>query len=425
MSLTGSAQAIQERVAAQAQAAKVAARQLALKTTGAKNAALELMAASLIKRQNEILQANAQDVNRVSAAGAAKSFIDRLTLTPARIQSIADGVCAVMALPDPIGVTQEHWQLRNGMLVERRSVPLGVIAMIYEARPNVTVDAAALALKTSNAVVLRGSADALESNRAIVAALREGLRTSEVPEEAIQLIDIVEHESVDYLIRMRDAIDLVIPRGGAKLIQAVVESSVVPVIETGVGNCHVYVDKAAQQAMATTIVVNAKTQRPSVCNAAESLLVHKDIAQQWLPQAIKALQERSVEIRGCERTCQLVPGIESASEQDWATEYLDLIMAVKIVDDVQEAIEHIARYGTRHTESIITENKETAALFLAQVDAAAVYHNASTRLTDGFVFGFGAEIGISTQKMHARGPMGLQALTSYKYVGHGSGQIIE
>lgn len=421
---TDTAQALKERVTLQAQAAKVAARELALKTTEAKNAALELMAASLVTCQNEILQANAQDVSRASAAGAAKSFIDRLTLTPARIQSIADGVRAVMALPDPIGVTQERWQLHNGVLVERRSVPLGVIAMIYEARPNVTVDAAALALKTSNAVVLRGSADALESNRAIVAALRESLRTSEVSPEAIQLIESAEHASVEYLIRMRDAIDLVIPRGGARLIQTVVESSVVPVIETGVGNCHVYVDAAAQPEMATKITINAKTQRPSVCNAAETLLVHKDIAPQWLPQAITALQERGVEIRGCARTRQLVFDIESASEQDWETEYLELIMAVKIVDDVQEAIAHIARYGTRHTESILTENEETAALFLAQVDAAVVYHNASTRLTDGFVFGFGAEIGISTQKMHARGPMGLQALTSYKYVGHGSGQVI-
>ncbi|EFH82400.1 glutamate-5-semialdehyde dehydrogenase [Ktedonobacter racemifer] len=422
---TDTAQVLKEQVATQAQAAKIAARELARKTSEEKNAALELMAASLVASKHEILQANAQDVSRVSATGAAKSFIDRLTLTPARIQSIADGVRAVMALPDPIGVTQERWQLRNGVLVERRSVPLGVIAMIYEARPNVTVDAATLALKTSNAVVLRGSADALESNRAIVVALREGLRASEVPAEAIQLIESVEHESVEYLIRMRDAIDLVIPRGGARLIQAVVESSVVPVIETGVGNCHVYVDVDAQPEMATKIVINAKTQRPSVCNAAETLLVHTDVAPQWLPQALKALQERGVEIRGCARTCQLVPDIESASEQDWGTEYLELIMAVKIVDDVQEAIEHIARYGTRHTESIITENEETAALFLEQVDAAVVYHNASTRLTDGFVFGFGAEIGISTQKMHARGPMGLQALTSYKYVGHGSGQVIE
>lgn len=422
---TDIAQVLKEQVATQAQAAKIAARELARKTSEEKNAALELMAASLVASQHEILQANAQDVSRVSATGAAKSFIDRLTLTPARIQSIADGVRAVMALPDPIGVTQERWQLRNGVLVERRSVPLGVIAMIYEARPNVTVDAATLALKTSNAVVLRGSADALESNRAIVAALREGLRASEVSAEAIQLIESVEHESVEYLIRMRDAIDLVIPRGGARLIQVVVESSVVPVIETGVGNCHVYVDVDAQPEMATKIVINAKTQRPSVCNAAETLLIHTDVAPQWLPQALKALQERGVEIRGCARTCQLVPDIESASEQDWGTEYLELIMAVKIVEDVQEAIAHIAQYGTRHTESIITENKETAALFLDQVDAAVVYHNASTRLTDGFVFGFGAEIGISTQKMHARGPMGLQALTSYKYVGHGSGQVIE
>src|SRR5579859_429808 len=414
-----------EQLSRQTRAAKIAARILASKSTEAKNQALEHMAEMLLLRQADILSANERDVAQAAARGSTKSFLDRLTLTPARIQTIAESVRAIVDLPDPIGKVLDRWQLHNGLMMEKRSVPLGVIAMIYEARPNVTVDAAALTLKTGNAVVLRGSADALASNRAITVALREGLRAAAFPEDAVQLVEAVEHEAVDLLVRMNETVDLVIPRGGAQLIRSVVEKSTVPVIETGVGNCHVYVDAEADEQMAWDIIVNAKTQRPSVCNAAETLLVHADIAPRWLPQAIQQLQERGVAIQGCERTRQLVQGITAAQESDWSTEYLDLILAVKVVADVHEAIEHIETYGSRHSESIITRNAETAALFLQQVDAAADYHNASTRLTDGFVFGFGAEIGISTQKLHARGPMGLQALTSYKYVGYGNGQIIQ
>jgi len=417
-----------EQLLRQTRAAKTAARILANQSAEAKKLALAKMAEMLLLRQADILSANAGDVaqaaERRGQQGSTKSFIDRLTLTPARLQTIAESVRTIAELADPIGETLDRWQLRNGMQMEKRCVPLGVIAMIYEARPNVTVDAAALTLKTGNAVVLRGSADALASNRAITAALREGLRAAAFPEDAVQLVEAVEHEAVDLLVRMNETVDLVIPRGGAQLIRTVVEKSTVPVIETGVGNCHVYVDAEADEQMAWDITVNAKTQRPSVCNSTETLLVHEAIASRWLPQAIERLRERGVEIHGCERTRQLVPDVVAAQESDWSTEYLDLKLAVKIVDSVQEAIEHIEHYGSHHTESIVTRNEETAARFLRQVDSAAVYHNASTRLTDGFVFGFGAEIGISTQKLHARGPMGLQALTSYKYVGHGNGQLI-
>jgi glutamate-5-semialdehyde dehydrogenase len=424
MSSTKSRSNLYEKLSKQTRTAKAAARLLRNMSSVAKNEALKQMAVQLLLRQEEILSANARDAERAASRGATKGFLDRLSLTPTRIQSMATGIQAIVGLSDPIGEIHDRWQLSNGTIMEKVSVPLGVIAMIYEARPNVTVDAAALAIKTGNAIVLRGSADALASNIAITDALREGLHLSQFPEDAVQLIDAIEHEAVDILVCMKESIDLVIPRGGASLISSVVEKSTVPVIETGVGNCHVYVDAEADPEMSTSITLNAKTQRPSVCNATETLLVHEQIAPAWLPQMIQLLQAHGVEIRGCDRTCQLVNGITSATESDWRTEYLDLTLAIKIVANTLEAIEHIEKYGTRHTESIVTRNAETAALFLQSVDAAAVYHNASTRLTDGFVFGFGAEIGISTQKLHARGPMGLQALTGYKYVGHGSGQII-
>ncbi|GCE16176.1 glutamate-5-semialdehyde dehydrogenase [Tengunoibacter tsumagoiensis] len=412
---------------AQTRLAQHASRLLANASSDSKNAALQQMAIQLLRHESLILEANALDIEQATARGMKQNLLDRLTLTPARLQTIAAGVEAVVALPDPIGVTLASWQLSNGMQMEKRSVPLGVIVMIYEARPNVTVDAASLTIKTGNAVVLRGSSDALRTNRAITKALREALQHSHLPIDAIQLVEFTEHEAVDYLVRMNETVDLVIPRGGAGLIQSVLQKSTVPVIETGVGNCHVYVDSEADPEMATRITLNAKTQRPSVCNSTETLLVHEKIAPDWLPQMLTHLHEHGVELHGCERTRALAPqlAIIPANQDDWATEYLDLKLAVKIVADVEEAIEHITNYGTRHTESIVTRSEETAALFLQRIDATAVYHNASTRLTDGFVYGFGAEIGISTQKLHARGPMGLQALTSYKYIGYGNGQIVQ
>jgi glutamate-5-semialdehyde dehydrogenase len=412
-----------ERIDKQLASARLAARVLATKSTEEKNKALDLMTDMLLQRQDVILTANSIDVEQAVSRNMAKSFIDRLTLTPARIQDIAQGLQSIRCQDDPVGKTLEQWQLSNGLLIEKRSVPLGVIAIIYEARPNVTADAAALALKTSNVVILRGSADALLSNRAITEALRQGLRLGDFPIDAIQLVDVVEHEAVNYLVRQKDWLDLVIPRGGPALIRAVVEQSLVPIIETGIGNCHIYVDYSADLEMATNLILNAKMQRPSVCNAVETLLVHEAIAPQWFPTILPLLRGHGVEIRGCEKTQAMFPDILHAQESDWSTEFLDLILAVKVVPGLQDAIEHIEKYGTRHTETIVTKDRYSAEQFQKQVDAAAVFHNASSRLTDGFVFGFGAEIGISTQKLHARGPVGLKDLTSYKYIGHGHGQI--
>lgn len=412
-----------ERIDRQLSLARQAARILLTKSTEEKNRALEAMADMLLQRQECILAANSIDIERAVSLNAAQSFIERLTLTPARIQEMAQGLQEIRGLDDPIGKKLEQWQLNNGVMMEKRTVPLGVVAMIYEARPNVTVDAAGLSLKTSNAVILRGSVDALTSNRAITEALRQGLRLGAFPMDAIQLVDVVEHEAVSYLVRQKDRLDLVIPRGGAALIRSVAEQSLVPMIETGLGNCHIYVDRYADLEMASSLTVNAKTQRPSVCNAMETLLVHEAVASSWLPVVLPLLRARGVEIRGCEYTQALCTDVVPAQESDWSTEFLDLILAVKVVPDLQAAIEHIEHYGTRHTETIVTEDLDSARQFQEQVDAAAVFHNASTRLTDGSVFGFGAEIGISTQKLHARGPMGLKDLTSYKYVGHGAGQI--
>ncbi|MDI9259649.1 glutamate-5-semialdehyde dehydrogenase [Alicyclobacillus sendaiensis] len=418
-----------ESVRATLQAAQTAKRRLATAPTRVKNEALLHMADAIWARRSEILAANAADVDAAVRDGQPAARVDRLKLDEARLEQIIEGVREVEALPDPVGEEVERILRPNGLDIRKVRVPMGVIAMIYEARPNVTVDAAALAVKTGNVAVLRGGREALRSNQALVAAIHDGLRQAGLPEAAVSLVAHTDRDAVDVLIRARGLVDLAIPRGGAGLIRRVVENAAVPVIETGVGNCHVYVDRAANPEMATRIVVNAKTQRPSVCNAAETLLVHAEMAERWLPDAARALVARGVELRACPRAMDVLQraGISAvpAQEADWETEYLDLILAVRVVDTLEDAIAHIERYGTQHSEVIVTEDEDAARVFLASVDAAAVYHNASSRFTDGFEFGFGAEIGISTQKMHARGPMGLRELTSYKYVVYGHGQVRE
>lgn len=415
---------LQEVVLGKAQAAKRAARTLGVISTAEKNKALIHVAGSLWTHRESIFRANAEDVRNARNNGVPETRIDRLVITEKRLQEMIEGLQQIVELEDPVGETLETLHRPNGLFIEKVRVPFGVIAMIYESRPNVTVDAAGLALKTGNAVVLRGGSEALFSNMALVKALREGLAGTQIPIEAIQMIERTEREAVDLLIRAKEVVDLAIPRGGAGLIQRVITNALVPVIETGVGNCHVYVDRAADFDKATKIVLNAKTQRPSVCNAIETLLVHEEVAEHWLPGILSALQEREVAVRGCGKTQKIV-GIPLATEEDYATEFLDLILAIKIVTNVEEAISHIEKYGTKHSEAIVTEDEEAAEMFLTRVDAATVYHNASTRFTDGFQFGFGAEIGISTQKLHARGPMGLRELTSYKYIVRGTGQIRE
>jgi glutamate-5-semialdehyde dehydrogenase len=426
---------VEEYIKAKGQKAKEAARELYLLQTAKKNEALRSMAEAIRENQSAILQANAADIDDARRAGQPEGRIDRLLLSEKRLADMLVGLRQIAELPDPVGERLERIERPDGLVIENVRVPLGVIGIIYESRPNVTVDAASLTLKTGNAVILRGGKEALRTNQALVAALRTGLERVGINPDAVQFIDRIERETVDSLIRMRGYIDLVIPRGGAGLIRRVVEHATVPVVETGVGNCHVYVDAEADLEKATSIVLNAKTQRPSVCNAMETLLVHQAVATRWLPEIVDRLRAKGVQIRGCERTievlesasvisrCTLPDWFRPATEEDWETEYLDLILAVKVVESFAEAVRHIYRYTTFHSEAIITENQATANRFLEQIDAAAVYHNASTRFTDGFEFGFGAEIGISTQKLHARGPMGLKELTSSKYVIRGNGHI--
>lgn len=424
------ADGLKEYVHEKLRAAKKASRALASASSAMRFQALQQMAEGLWEHREAILDANTHDVNAAREAGQPASRIDRLSLTEERIQQMIDGIKAVAALPDRIGEVMETLRRPNGLVIEKVRVPMGVIAMVYESRPNVTADAAALCIKTGNAVVLRGGSDALHSNSALVKALQDGLRRSDVPETSVQFIDVVDRDSVDVLIQAKGLVDLAIPRGGDRLIQRVVENARVPVIETGVGNCHVYVDKSADQEKAIRIVVNAKTNRPSVCNAAETLLVHKSLAESLLPKAASELLKLGVKLHVCPRSLAALSSLHlhadevvPAAEDDWTREYLNLELAVKVVDNLEDAIEHINTYGTRHSEAIVTEDHAAAKMFLEEVDAAAVYHNASTRFTDGFEFGFGAEIGISTQKLHARGPMGLNEMTSYKYVVHGDGQI--
>ncbi len=403
--------------------AKQAAAVLRTASTARKNAALTAIAARLEADTEAILAANAEDLARARENGMRESLIDRLTLTADRIRGMADGVREVAALADPIGEIVDGYCRPNGLRIQKTRVPLGVAGIIYEARPNVTSDAAALCLKSGNAVILRGGKEAFSSNTAVAASIRSGLEEAGLPADCVQLLDKTDRETAAQMMRLNEYIDVLIPRGGASLIRSVVENATVPVIQTGVGNCHVYVDKDADLAMAAKVVVNAKASRPSVCNAAETLLVHADIANEALPLLSAALNEAGVSLRCCERALPLCEGATAATEEDWATEYGDYIIAVKVVDTLDDATAHIARYGTGHSECILTDSHRAAEAFTLQVDSAAVYVNASTRFTDGGEFGMGAEIGISTQKLHARGPMGLTELTSVKYVVYGNGQV--
>ncbi|SDC75843.1 glutamate-5-semialdehyde dehydrogenase [Paenibacillus sp. UNCCL117] len=410
-------------VVRKAQTAKTAAPRLALLSTEQKNNALLLMADALIQETASIIVANALDLHRGRENGTSSSLLDRIALNEARIVAMAEGLREVALLPDPIGEELESFERPNGLSIRKVRVPLGVIGMIYEARPNVTVDAAGLCLKTGNAVVLRGGSAALESNRRIVEVLHEALSQTELPSEALQLILDPSRSSADEMLKLNGLLDVLIPRGGAALIQNVVRNASVPVIETGAGICHTFIDASADPDMALRIAINAKVQRPSVCNSMETLLVHRDFAARHLPAIAEQFVQQRVELRGDDAARSLLPGIHAASEQDWDTEYNDYILNIKVVGSVDEALAHIAAHGTKHSECIVTEDDLNAVRFLNEVDAAAVYHNASTRFTDGFEFGFGAEIGISTQKLHVRGPMGLPALTSSKYIIAGNGQI--
>lgn len=406
-----------------AKKARIAARKMAVLEENIKNLALESMAEALVKNINKILEANEKDVLEAEKRNVKASLIDRLRLDEKRIKAMAQGLKDIAALKDPVGNIEEMWKRPNGLQIGKMRVPIGVIGIVYESRPNVTADAAGLCLKSGNAVILRGGSDAINSNIAIASILAEAALRSGIPEGAIQLIENTDREEVNRMMKLNGLIDLIIPRGGASLIKNVIENSTVPVIETGVGNCHIFVDETAKFEMAKDIIVNAKVQRPGVCNAVETVLVHKAVAKEFLPIMVRQLSSLGVEVRGCQITKEICPEVKEATDKDWETEYLDLILAVKVVENIEEALEHISKYSTGHSESIITENYENAMRFLKAVDSAAVYVNASTRFTDGGEFGFGAEIGISTQKMHARGPMGLKELTTYKYVILGSGQI--
>lgn len=412
-------------VRSKATIAKEAAGVMNRLTTDQKNEALLRMADLLEQHADSIMEANAKDLERGRQLGTSESLLDRLALNETRIEDMAEGLRQIVKLTDPVGDVLETIDRPNGLHIEKIRVPLGVIGMIYEARPNVTVDAAGLCLKTGNAVVLRGGSSALESNKRIVAVLHEALTLTSVPVGALQLIEDADRASVDEMLKLNGLLDVVIPRGGASLIQNVVQNATVPVIETGAGICHTYLDESADPDMAESISYNAKIQRPSVCNSMETLLVHEQFAERHLTGLLEGFDTHRVELRGCERTIPYAPWAKKAAEQDYATEYNDYVLNVRVVSSLDEALDHIARYGTKHSECIVTENKERANRFLNEVDAAAVYHNASTRFTDGFEFGFGAEIGISTQKLHARGPMGLPALTSTKYRIYGKGQIRE
>ena len=403
--------------------AKEAEKTLMVASSEKKNQALKKIAEGLIENTDKIIEANKVDLENGEKNGMAKSMLDRLKLDKERIEGMAKGVLDVATLPEPVGRILSATERPNGLRIEKVSTPIGVIAVIFEARPNVTSDAAALCLKSGNTVILRGGKEAINSNKTIAKVMRQDVKEAGMQEDVIQLVEDTSRESANELMKMNEYVDVLIPRGGAGLIQAVVKNATVPVIETGVGNCHIYIDKNADLKKAVDIVFNAKTSRPSVCNAAESLLIHKDIAKEALVAIKNKLDEKDVTLVGDSKAREIIPDMEKATDADWATEYLDYKMSVKIVDSVEEAIDHIYKYSTGHSECIVTENAGTAEKFMNQVDSAAVYLNASTRFTDGGEFGFGAEIGISTQKLHARGPIGLPELQSFKYKIYGDGQI--
>ncbi|MBT2689959.1 glutamate-5-semialdehyde dehydrogenase [Bacillus sp. ISL-47] len=421
--MTTAAAVKKSTVEEQAKRAKKAAKSLSILTTEEKNEALRTVADALDTGYESIIQANLIDLKNGEEKGFEQAFMDRLSLSKERINDFAEGLRQVAELPDPIGDVMSGWTLDNGLKVEEVRVPLGVIGMIYEARPNVTADAAGLALKSGNAIVLKGGSSALNSNKAIVEIIHHALEETKIPKDAVQFIDTVDREATQTLFTMKEHIDVLIPRGGASLIKAVVENATVPVLETGVGNCHIYVDKDADPEKAINILINAKTDRPAVCNAAETLIVHEAWLNQHKELLAESFKKHGITVHGDESAAAALPDVKTATESDWANEYLSLDLAVKTVKDLEEAIDHIDQYGTKHSEAIITENADTAKKFMQLTDAAALYHNASTRFTDGGALGFGAEIGISTQKLHARGPMGLPALTTRKYIMSGNGQI--
>lgn len=406
-------------------AAKLASYKLVNATTEQKNESLLLIADQIVNDMDEILEANEQDLKNGREKGLDESVLDRIMLNKDRIEQMAHALRLLTELKDPIGDVLESRELDNGLNLERVRVPIGVIGMIYEARPNVTIDAASLALKTGNAIILRGSSSAIHSNTALMKSIHRALEKSKLPVDAVQLIEDTSRETAKELFQLNEYLDVLIPRGGQNLIDTVVRESTVPVIETGAGNCHAFIDESAEQEMAENIVLNAKLQRPSVCNAIESILVHRNWYEKYGTQLLEKLHENNVEIIAEEKIVETFPQAKIATEEDWGTEYLGLTVSVKLVDSVEEAIDHINTYGTHHSDTIITEDEQNKNMFLQSVDSTTVYHNASTRFTDGFEFGYGAEIGISTQKLHARGPMGLEALTSSKFVVQGSGQVRE
>ncbi|MFE4238294.1 glutamate-5-semialdehyde dehydrogenase [Peribacillus butanolivorans] len=412
-------------VIAKGKAAKIASYQLIGLSTEQKNEALEKIAMQLVIDRESLLIENQKDLEQGRLKGFSESTLDRIMLNPKRIDDIAAAIRLLIELKDPIGEKLEMIEKENGLLIKKLRVPIGVIGMIYEARPNVTIDAATLSLKTGNAVILRGSSSAKYSNMALVSSIHKALKNTKIPVDAVQLIEDTSRETAKELFHLKDYLDVLIPRGGKNLIETVIRESTVPVLETGAGNCHIFIDETADLTMVENIVLNGKTQRPSVCNAIESLLIHEKWFDDNGKSLLGVLNEKGIEIYGDEAVCNAFPEAKTATEEDWSTEYLALKISVKTVSSVSDAIEHINRYGTNHSEAILTKDEQNAAVFLNKVDAAAVYHNASTRFTDGFEFGYGAEIGISTQKLHARGPMGLPALTSSKYFIYGEGQIRE
>lgn len=403
--------------------ANVAARKMSGLSTDEKNAMLKAMAESLWEDRRFIIEENEKDVAEGKANGLTDALIDRLVINEARIEGMIEGLETMIQLPDPIGQVVEGSVRPNGLALTKVRVPIGVIGMIFESRPNVTVDASGLALKSGNAIILRGGKEAIRSNTALMKSLQKGGEKAGMPKGAVQLIEKTDRTLVTDLVTMDEAVDVIIPRGGVGLKKAIISQATVPVIVTGSGLCHLYVDKAADLSMAKEIMINAKVQRPGVCNAIETLLVHKSVADEYIPMAIEALENHNVDVKGCSKTKAIYDKIELADENDWETEYLALKISIKIVDNIHEAIDHIYQYGSKHSESIISNDVHATAMFLNEVDASTVYHNASTRFTDGSVFGFGGEIGISTQKLHARGPMGLEALTTTKYIVRGNGQI--